>query len=230
MATGSDGPPNTRVGMCSLTHACVQDQGGATSSSYHPPFDGLLAHQAQGRRPDEESPVRLLRSLMSRSESDLARLSKVKVSLPFGLGEAEWTPENTERDAAWRLYVELVTRVAIQDIPENHGVMREALTSLNSLFGTTRAILKEAGPRVGAKTPSVGGLAIRVLNRGLRPFLTKWHPMLQAWEAQRPADRSVAEHESSWTDGRTFRNELSTLRQELSKYAYALGIAAGVEE
>ncbi|MEA5504533.1 hypothetical protein VB735_15695, partial [Halotia wernerae UHCC 0503] len=40
-----------------------------------------------------------------------------------------------------------------------------------SLFGTTREVLKVAGSDVGAARDSVGGIAIAVLNNGLRPFL-----------------------------------------------------------
>jgi hypothetical protein len=57
--------------------------------------------------------------------------------------------------------------------------MREAMNSLYSLFGSTREILRKAGPTVGASHDSVGGIAIAVLNKGLRPFLSKWHPLLQ---------------------------------------------------
>ena len=47
-------------------------------------------------------------------ERDPAVLKKVSVSLPFGLGSAEWEADQTERHAAWSLYVELVTRISIQ--------------------------------------------------------------------------------------------------------------------
>src|SRR5437588_1457 len=80
----------------------------------------------------------------------------------------------------------LVTRVAVEPLKSNEGLIREALTSLHSLFAATREILKDAGPGVGASRGSVGGIAIRVLNYGLRPFLSKWHPILQTWELQRP--------------------------------------------
>jgi len=36
---------------------------------------------------------------------DSARLKKVSVSLPFGIGSAEWEADPTERRAAWSLYV-----------------------------------------------------------------------------------------------------------------------------
>jgi hypothetical protein len=135
---------------------------------------------------------------------DRAVLKKVSVSLPFGIGSAEWEADKTERRAAWSLYVELVTRIAVEPLAEEEGLLREALNSLYSLFGTTREILKEAGPDVGASHSSVGGIAIAVLNRGLRPFLAKWHPRLQVWESKReskrPIDVSPSEYEKKWSD------------------------------
>jgi len=76
---------------------------------------------------------------------------------------------------------------------------------------------------------SVGGVEIAVLNRGLRPFLTKWHPRLQVWEAQRQEHVAPQEHEKRWTEAPDFRRELEELREELKKYASALAAAAGVD-
>jgi hypothetical protein len=106
--------------------------------------------------------------------------------------------------------------------------VREAMNSLYTLFGTTREILREAGPDVGASRESVGGLAIAVLNKGLRPFLSKWHPVLQVWEAKRAGDRSPKEHESMWVEEQIARRELSILRCELEIYAHALAQLAEV--
>ena len=119
------------------------------------------------------------------AKRDPAKLKKVAISLPFGIGGAEWEADPAERRAAWSLYVELVTRISVQPLGHKEGLLREALSSLHSIFGSTRQILREAGPDVGGSYESVGGIAIAVLNRGLRPFLAKWHPSLQAWEVQR---------------------------------------------
>ena len=160
---------------------------------------------------------------------DPAKLTKVSVSLPFGIGSAEWEADTTQSKAAWSLYVELVTRLSVEQLESDEGLVREALSSLYSLFGTTREILKEAGPNVGASRRSVGGIAIAVLNQGLRPFLTKWHPRLQAWEAKRSADLSSKEYEEKWSEITQLRNELETLRKDLGEYAKALAKIAGVE-
>jgi hypothetical protein len=160
---------------------------------------------------------------------DPAILKKVSVRLPFGIGAAEWEADPTERRAAWSLYIELVTRIAVQPLEVDQGLVREALNSLYSLFSTTREILKQAGPNVGASRQSVGGIAIIVLNNGLRPFLSKWHPLLQAWEAKRPADLSPKEHEKNWSEEPKLREELAQLRRDLEQYANALAVIAGVE-
>ena len=162
-------------------------------------------------------------------KKDPAVLKNVTVSLPFGIGSASWEADPTERNAAWELYVELVTRVAVQSMNAESGTMRGALSSLYSLFGSTREILRKAGPGVGASHDSVGGIAIAVLNVGLRPFVSKWHPMLQAWEAKKPSDKSQQDHEKTWEHELTLRKDLEALRKDLEAYANALAKIAGVK-
>ncbi|MGF1458261.1 MAG: hypothetical protein ACFBSG_04475 [Leptolyngbyaceae cyanobacterium] len=118
----------------------------------------------------------------------------------------------------------------MQSLNPEQGTVREAMNSLYSLFGSTREILRKYGPKVGASRESVGGIAISVLNQGLRPFLSKWHPQLQAWEAQNAKGLSPQEHEKAWSEEPTFRTELEKLRQELATYAHALAVTSGVQE
>jgi hypothetical protein len=158
------------------------------------------------------------------------KATKLSLNLPFNLGGIELEPDETQQRAAWKLYVELATRIAVQPLASDEGLVREALTSLYSLFGTTRDVLKEAGPEVGAASDTVGGIAIAVLNRGLRPVMAKWHPRLQAWEVQRPPNVSPKEHELKWLDEPQLRAELDTLKTELAQYASALASIAGVKE
>ncbi len=157
-------------------------------------------------------------------------LKKVAVNLPFELGSFEWEIDPVEREAAWELYIELMTRSAVQPLDPGQGLLREALDSLYSLFATTRAVLRKAGPNVGVARRSVGGLALAVLNNGLRPFLVRWHPLLQSWEAQRPRALSIRQHEDHWHDAPAMRAELEALRKELAVYAEALATIAGVSQ
>ena len=111
----------------------------------------------------------------------------------------------------------------------DQGLLREALTSLHSLFASTREILRGSGPDVGARRESVGGIAIAVLNKGIRPFLSKWHPELQAWEVQRTFTVGAKDHERSWSKETQLRRELNALRDSLGRYAAELAKLAGVD-
>ncbi|MBN4003469.1 hypothetical protein [Nostoc sp. LPT] len=158
-------------------------------------------------------------------KSDPAKIKKVSFSLPFSIGSVEWEADPTERRAAWSLYIELVTCIAVQPLEVDQGMLRE-----DNLFPVTRQVLKEAGPDVGASRDSVGGIAIAVLNNGLRPFLAKWHPLLQTWEAPRPPHLSLKEHERNWSEEPKLRAELESLRKDLEEYANALAVIAGVNK
>ena len=160
-------------------------------------------------------------------KKDPAKLTRVKIKIPW-VGEAEWNADPKERNAAWSLYIELVTRIAVQALPANEGSLREALTSLHSLFGSTRQILREAGPDVGASISSVGGIAIAVLNRGIRPFLSRWHPALSDWESRRDPGVSAGVHEQKWPEGDQLRSELAGLTVGLAAFADGLATIAGV--
>lgn len=153
-----------------------------------------------------------------------------EVGVELGWGPAKlsgkWAPDLAERDAAWEMYVELVTRISVMPLGPGHGILREALTSLYQLFGVTREILRKYGPAV-ARPPKpghyrFGHLAVWMLNAALRPVLARWHPELQRWEATRPADRSVVEHEERWDRAGELRAELEALRRVLLQYAEIL--------
>lgn len=164
------------------------------------------------------------------TKKDRVVAKKLTVSLPFGIGALELETDQAERRAAWELYIELVTRVAVQPLEADQGSLREALDSLYQLFPRTRDILKQAGPDVGAAIDSVGGIAIAVLNQGLRPFMTKWHQKLKDWEVQRAPNVSPRDHENAWAECQAMRGELAQLRADLEQYAKALADVVGIKE
>jgi hypothetical protein len=155
-------------------------------------------------------------------------IEKVDVNMPFGIGGMQLSTRPVERHVAWSLYVELITRIALQPLRADEGLLREALTSLHSLFGSTRQTLKEAGPTLRVSPRSVGGIAINVLNQGLRPFLAKWHPRLEEWEANRPENTSRRHHEHAWPQASQLRQELEQLQNDLKQYAEQLAKIARI--
>jgi hypothetical protein len=157
-----------------------------------------------------------------KSEARKTKLERVTVNIPFGIGSIDFIPDQIQQKAAWSLYIELVTRIAIQPLKEDEGLLSETLSSLYSLFPTTRQILRDAGPNAGVTNESVGGIAIAVINRGLRPFLARWHLRLMGWETERDSNTNPVEHEKKWPEEKIMRNEIEKLRIELNSYAEAL--------
>lgn len=158
----------------------------------------------------------------------------VKLNLHFIEISGTWKPNDAERKAAWELYVEIVTRVAAVPLNLNNGLLREALTSLHTLFQTTRTILRHYGPAVAEPRPdgqyNFGFLAVALLNFGIRPLLTQWHPALEDWEAGRPVNRSRVEHERLWEKEPILRDELTTTGKLLTSYATTLAEACGIPD
>ncbi|MCH7662281.1 MAG: hypothetical protein IH859_00215 [Chloroflexi bacterium] len=161
-------------------------------------------------------------------KDEKSKVTKLEIGLPFNLGKITLEPDKAQQYAAWELYVELTTRISVQSLAKEEGLVREALSSLYNLFNITRDILRRAGPSVAQGSDSLGPIAIDVLNLGLRPFTSKWHPELQIYESQRPENLSPKEHEDNWEMIGIAREELETLREELSIYADALAKIAGV--
>ena len=157
---------------------------------------------------------------------------EVRLKLPMLELSGSWEPNDAERRAAWELYVELTTRVSVVPLREDEGLLREALTSLYSLFGTTREILRRYGPQVAEPKRNgqynFGYLAVAMLNFGVRPLLATWHPELQDWESRRPADRSRRDHEHAWPQAAQLRTGMNETRNVLAAYAGLLATACGV--
>ena len=160
-----------------------------------------------------------------------SKLSEVTVSLPWVSGT--WAVDDNQRLAAWEMYVELVTRIAVRPLGKDKGLLREALSSLYAVFGETRRILRHYGPDIAIpekkKFLSFGAIAVLVVNEVLAPFLEDWHPALLDHEAtERPPGMSQAEHERRWARAAELRAELEKTRVKLVAYADVLAEACRV--
>ncbi len=137
-----------------------------------------------------------------------------KVSLNARVIDLEMSFEPTDQDAAWELYIEMLTRIVTQPLPAEVGDEITALNSVYSLFPTTREILR----RRGRNTIRFSMIAIPVLNQVVRPFTAKWHRESLAGAFEQAGKRSE------------FRQELSALQEELRNYNRMLAGIADVED
>ncbi len=148
-----------------------------------------------------------LKELFNQFELTSIRLSPTGAQIEMQFNESD-------KDAAWELYIEMLTRITTQPLPNDHGDEKAALTSLYNLFPTTREILR----RKGRKTIQFTKIAIPVLNQIIRPFTAKWHR------------ESLA---GAFDDNNRcciFRQELEDLQKQLRNYNKMLAHIAEVED
>jgi len=62
--------------------------------------------------------------------------------------EMNWEPKEADKDAAWELYIELLTRITTQNLDDAHGDEETALTSVHEIFKLTREIIKKYKKRL----------------------------------------------------------------------------------
>lgn len=180
--------------------------------------------------------ARTVRELRKATSLDNLESVQVSLNLPYiGSVSGTWVPDEEERKAAWELYVELATRISVVELRPQEGLLREALSSLYTIFGSTRGIMRSHGPNIAQATNkdndgdlSFGYLAVAVLNTVVRPVLAKWHPILEDYESKRPEGTSRLEHERQWERNRELRDVLEDTRKTLLQYAETLAEVAQV--
>lgn len=148
-----------------------------------------------------------LRALFERFQ-----LQKVRIGPKWIAAEISFS--DADRAAAWELYVEMLTRIVTQPIPFSAGDEDSALTSIHSLFSTTREILR----RHGRGAIEFSKVAIPILNQVVRPFSARWHR------------ESLAGAFDSTAKCREFREQLELLQADLRQYNRLLADVAGVED
>lgn len=143
-----------------------------------------------------------------------ARFRLEKVKLGPSWANVEISIDASDSDAAWELYVEMLTRVVTQTLPIEAGDEETALDSVYSLFPITREVLR----RRGRGAINFTKIAVPILNQIVRPFTAKWHGKRLAGDL---ADNDTRNE---------FRDELATLQQDLRNYNRMLASIAGVED
>lgn len=139
-------------------------------------------------------------------------MTTLKIKTPFL--DMEWNPAEADRNAAWELYIELLTRITTQTLDDKDGDEKTALDSVFSLFNITRTTIKSHGRECIEFTK----LAIIVLNQIIRPFTSKWHKI------------SIECNFNNEETCKEFRKDLTQLQGLLRTYTKMLADMAGIED
>lgn len=152
------------------------------------------------------------------------KATKLTVGLPFNLGSLEVESNPDSEKIAWELYIEIITRLPPKGVPLNPS---EDLTFLFDIINVTRQILRQSGPSISRWPNPLGTIAIDVINKGIRPFLGKWHPILNGLhhDIVKNSKKEVQQDKILLE----FNQDFDKLQSELIIYIEALAKLAGVD-
>lgn len=86
-----------------------------------------------------------------------------------------------DREIAYKLWVEMSTRKIILPFDEENDVIVEVYDSWYSFFGIARGLLKDIPVEKLNSSKQLISVTDRVLNKCLRPHLTKWQARFRKW-------------------------------------------------
>lgn len=146
-------------------------------------------------------------------------------SAELGLGNQKisFKPNDTDRQIAYSIWVELSTRKIGLPIDIDDDVISEVYDSWYSFFGVTRELIKSI-PVSKVRNDSTGKiirLSIEVLNEGMRPHLTKWQARYRRWyerQIQDQLDKSPQEIQQGFPEYDALCKDLLTINNRLIKY------------
>jgi len=125
------------------------------------------------------------------SNLKLTTWEPVEATLKIGeIGEVKIAPNYDVRQIAYQVWVELSTRKVGLPFDPNNDVIIEVYDSWRNAFTEIRGLLKTIPVhRVdrSKETQKLVELIIDVLNRGLRPHLTRWQARFRSWYHQAAA-------------------------------------------
>ena len=118
-----------------------------------------------------------------------------EVSLGIGNSKVTLKYNGKSQEIAYKLWVELSTRkIGLEFEPEN-DVISEIYHSWYTFFSVARELMKEIPSSQIDGSRQLIELTEEVLNKGLRPHLTKWQAKYRLWEKNNKNDAGISPQE-----------------------------------
>ena len=141
----------------------------------------------------------------------LSNFQLEKVRLGPAWANVEISFDQSDQDAAWELYVEMLLRVVTQPLPSEGGDESTALKSIYTLFPVTREILR----RRGRSAISFSKVAIPIMKPSSSSFYHEVASSILDRSSRRPGERAE------------FRKDLEGIQSDLRNYNRLLAQIAG---
>jgi hypothetical protein len=120
--------------------------------------------------------------------------SKGNFKIDLGVVSIAGELDESDRQCAWELYCEIVSRVALVGKATRDGelvftgeVLAESLDSLHCFFGEARGLMRRypiGAIKAGRGGNHLGGFIAGMLDVVIRPFLEKWQASYHWWWEQ----------------------------------------------
>lgn len=158
------------------------------------------------------------RNLFQKFEIDQAEVG-------IGTNKLKLSINETDRQIAYKIWVELSTRKIGLPIDLEHDVISEVYDSWHTFFTVTRELVKDVPVNKFRRkeTEEIVRLSIGVLNDGLRPHLTKWQARFRRWYGKATehsdfVDQSPQEIQQKYPKYDELQADLLAVNQRLMAY------------
>lgn len=162
----------------------------------------------------------------------MAEIKEGSFELDLGLVKLGATLRDDDRQCAWELYTEIVTRVAVVGKRRDLScedftgeLYSESLDSVYEFFREGREIMRKfpVGKLKESRQEHLGVLINRVLNDIFRPFLEKWNgPFRVWWSTAKNLTGSPYEIQSQFPQLTDFLKDWRDLRRVMRQVEQAL--------
>ena len=130
-----------------------------------------------------------------------------------------------DREIAYKLWVEMSTRKIILPFDEENDVIVEVYDSWYSFFGIARGLLKDIPVEKLNSSKQLISVTDRVLNKCLRPHLTKWQARFRKWynlQLDSNSDLTPQEIQYTYPQYNELVNELKAINKNIDYYGEIL--------
>ena len=153
-----------------------------------------------------------------------------EVEIGVGSSKIKIKPNHDDLQVAYQLWVELKTRKLGLPFEEDHDVILEIYNSWHEFFKITRELIKSvpiAKIKGRQSTQQLVGISIDVLNKAIRPHLTKWQARYRHWielEMRKEGSNDIPPQElqKRFPKYQELMSELKKTNSQLVAYAHLL--------
>jgi len=130
-----------------------------------------------------------------------------------------------DREIAYKLWVEMSTRKIILPFEKENDVIVEVYDSWYSFFGIARGLLKDIPVEKLNSSKQLISVTDRVLNKCLRPHLTKWQARFRKWynlQLDSNSDLTPQEIQYTYPHYNELVKELKAINKNIDYYGEVL--------